>query len=89
MGHAEDMRATIRRGRAAARDTLEHERCLIQAAIALLASGDAARVTMTGMRFGERILPTAEISARKKGVVIRPLWRPGGTRCDLAVEPRV
>jgi hypothetical protein len=83
------MRATIRRGSAAARGTLEHERCLINAAIALLASGGAIRVTITGLRFGERILPTAEISARKKGVVLRPLWRPGGTICDIAVEPRV
>jgi hypothetical protein len=82
------MRATIRRGSAAG-GTLDHERCLINAAIALVASGGAIRVTMTGLRFGERILPTAEISARKQGVVIRPLWRPGGTICDIAVEPRV
>lgn len=78
-----------RPGRSAARGTLEHEISLINGSIALLASGGAARVTLTGLRFGERILPTAQISARALGVVVRPLWRASGAGCDIAVEPRV
>jgi hypothetical protein len=82
------MPRTIRPGRTAARGTLEHEISLVNGSIALLASGGAVRVTLTGLRFGERILPTAQISARTLGVVVRPLWRPAGAGCDIAVEPR-
>jgi hypothetical protein len=81
------MRGTIRHGSAAGRGTLEHESSLIDAAIALLVSGGADRVTLTGLRFGERILPSAVRSARLQGVVIRPLWRQGATTCDITVEP--
>jgi hypothetical protein len=81
------MRGTIRHGSAAGRGTLEHERSLINAAIALLVSGGADRVTLTGLRFADRLLPTAVASARLQGVVIRPLWRPGATTCDITVEP--
>jgi len=77
-----------RTGRAAARGTLEHEISLINGSIALLASGGAARVTLTGLRYGERILPTAQLSASELGVVVRPLWRSPDGGCDIAVETR-
>ena len=83
------MRRTLQRERAAARGTLDHELCLVDAAIALLADGSAARVTLTGLRFAERILATAAIPARLQGVVIRPIWRGDGAGCDIAVEPLV
>ncbi len=83
------MPRAIRLGRAAARGTLAHEISLINGSIALLASGGADRVTLTGLRFGERILPSAQVAARPLGVVVRPLWRASGAGCDIAVEPRV
>jgi hypothetical protein len=60
---------------------------LIDGAILLLAGGGATRVTLTGLRFAERILPAAQRAARARGVVVRALWRPDGAGCDIALEP--
>jgi hypothetical protein len=68
-------------------DRLEHELTLVQSSIALLAGGGAQRVTVSGLRFGERILPIAQSSARAFGVVVRPLWHALDGGCDIAVEP--
>lgn len=83
------MAGPTRPRRANARATLLHEISLIDSSIALLAAGDAVRVTLTGLRFAERILPTAQRSARARDVVARPLWRTGGGSCDIALEPLV
>lgn len=79
----------IRSRGAATRATLEHELSLIDSSLALLAAGDADRVTLTGLRFAERILPVARRSAMGNDVVVRPLWRHGATSCDIQLEPRV
>jgi hypothetical protein len=81
------MAGTPRPRRADARATLEHEMSLIDSSIALLAAGGAVRVTLCGLRFAERILPKAQRSARERDVLVRPLWRKGGTTCDIALEP--
>ncbi|HEY8771685.1 MAG TPA: hypothetical protein VIM66_00765 [Candidatus Limnocylindria bacterium] len=81
------MSRTTRRSRADARATLEHELALVEGSIALLAAGGAARVTLTGLQFAERILPTAQRAARSRNVVVRPLWHSEAGSCDIAVEP--
>jgi hypothetical protein len=68
-------------------DGLEHELTLVRSSIALLAGGGAQRVTISGLRFGHRILPIAQSSARAFGVVARPLWHALDDGCDIAVEP--
>jgi hypothetical protein len=83
------MRGAIRYRRAAARATLEHELSLIDSSIALLAAGGAVRVTLTGLRFAERILPAAKRTARARDVNVRALWRSGGVGCDITLEPLV
>lgn len=60
---------------------------LVDSSIALLAAGGAVRVTLSGLRFAERILPKAQRSARERNVLVRPLWRKGGASCDIALEP--
>lgn len=67
-------------------DRLAHELTLVQSSITLLAGGGAQRVTVSGLRFGERILPIAQSSARAYGVVARPLWHALDDGCDIAVE---
>ena len=83
------MAVATRLRRADARATMEHEVALVEGAIALLASGGAARVTLTGLRFAERILPMAQQSGREQDVAVRPLWCSGGNSCDIALEPLV
>lgn len=83
------MAEPIRSRRAVERAILEHEMTLVDGAISLLATGGADRVTLTGLRFAERILPAAQRLARTQRVVVRPLWRPAGGGCDIALEPNV
>jgi hypothetical protein len=42
----------------------------INAAIVLVATGTSRRVTLTGFRFGERLLPHAALAATEAGVSI-------------------
>jgi hypothetical protein len=68
-------------------DLLTHELRLVESSIALLVGGDARRVTVSGLRYGERILPIAQSSAQAHGVVVRALWHELDDGCDIAVEP--
>lgn len=64
---------------------VEHERQLLASALALLASGEARRITLVGFANGERLLREAAPIARAAGVVVRALR--GRAGCDLALEP--
>lgn len=43
----------------------------IHGAIELVAAHRASRVTLSGLRFGERLLPRASVDARQRGVTLR------------------
>lgn len=64
----------------------QHERDLVEAAIALVAGGGARRVSLL-IQHGALILPGAQASAGRWGVIVRAVWRPDGAGCDLIVEP--
>jgi hypothetical protein len=68
-------------------DLLTHELSLVESSIALVVGGDARRVTVSGLRYAERILPIAQSSARVHGVVVRALWHALDDGCAIAVEP--
>jgi hypothetical protein len=72
---------------AAHEQTTEHELDLIRAAIILIESGAASRVTLVAMRSAERILPEARALATESGVIVRAVWRPELDGCDIVVEP--
>ena len=63
----------------------EHALDLVESAIALIAAGGARRATLV-LEHPELILPTAQDSGRRWGVVVRADWRSDGG-CDVVVEP--
>ena len=65
---------------------LQHERDLVEAAIALVAGGGARRVSLV-VQHGPLILTAAQASAVRWGVIVRAAWRSGEGACDLIVEP--
>jgi len=58
----------------------------VKSAIALVASGSASRVTLTGLRFGEAVASRFREEAQSNGVGIEPLPWPDDAGCDLVVE---
>lgn len=68
------------------RRKIDYERNLVESAIAMVAAGGSARVTVASIRYGEELLPEALELARGKGVIVRPIWGLGDGVCDLVVE---
>lgn len=66
--------------------TLERELDLVREAIALVAGGGSARVTVGGLRFGQELLDPARSLAAAAGVRLVPLWMPDDSGADIAVE---
>ena len=64
----------------------EHQRDLVEGAIAIVASGDARRVSLV-LSDGAAILAGAQASGRQWGVIVRASWRADGQGCDVVVEP--
>jgi hypothetical protein len=58
----------------------------VESAIALVASGTASRVTLTGLRFGEAVASRFRVDAQSKGVRIEPIPWPDDVGCDLIVQ---
>lgn len=56
----------------------------VRAAISLVASGSARRVTVHGGR-GRELLPAARLLGRAAGVRVEPIWWDDEEGCDLAV----
>lgn len=54
--------------------TLEHEFDLVRSAIALVASGGAATVSLGSLHFGEELIEAASRLALASRVRITPLW---------------
>jgi hypothetical protein len=66
--------------------TPEYEMTLVREAIAMVASGWSRRVIVGGLRFGEALISPARGIAAEAGVRLVPLWMPGDTGADIAVE---
>jgi len=58
----------------------------VESAIALVASGSASRITLTGLRFGEALADRFGADAQLKGVQLETLPWPDDTGCDLTVR---
>jgi len=58
----------------------------VEAAIALVASGSASRITLTGLRFGEQVARRFRAEALAKGISLEPLPWPEDAGCDLIVR---
>lgn len=68
------------------RRRLTSEVAEVESAIALVASGSASRVTLTGLRFGEQVARRFRAEATSKGVRLEPLPWPEDAGCDLIVR---
>ena len=58
----------------------------VRAAIEMVASGSAKRVTLHSL-VGTQLLPAARLLARAAGVTVEPIWSTAGAGCDLIVTP--
>ena len=58
----------------------------VESAIALVASGSASRITLTGLRFGEAVADRFRADAGSKGIQIEALPWPDDAGCDLIVR---
>jgi hypothetical protein len=65
---------------------IDREQDLVQGAIALVAGRGSRRVTVTGLRFGEELLPVVVEAGRSKGVTVRPIWSFEDGLCEIVVE---
>lgn len=68
--------------------TLQRELAEVEAAIALVGSGVATTVSVSGLHFGEAILAKARESAANQGVDVEPIWWPDDAGCDVIVRRR-
>jgi hypothetical protein len=68
------------------RRRLSSEVAEVESAIALVASGAASRITLTGLRFGEQLARRFQADAQSKGVRLDPLPFPEDAGCDLIVR---
>jgi hypothetical protein len=81
-----------RTGRSAASDSEETRRRLtsevaeIEGAIEMVASGNASRVTVAGLKFGEQLAQRFQAEAASKGVTLDPIPFPEDAGCDLIVR---
>jgi hypothetical protein len=58
----------------------------VRSALAMVASGGASRVTLTGLRFGEELMARFTHHAEAEGIVLEPIYWPDDAGCDLIVR---
>jgi hypothetical protein len=68
------------------RRRLTSEVAEVESAIALVASGTASRITLSGLRFGEQVAERFQADAQSKGVRLDPIPFPEDAGCDLIVR---
>jgi hypothetical protein len=68
------------------RRRLTSEVAEVESAIALVASGSASRITLTGLKFGEQVAKRFRADAQSKGVHLDPIPFPEDAGCDLIVR---
>ena len=67
-------------------ERLEREIRDVQAAIELVRSGAASRVTLAGLRFAEAVLPPLAEAVKGEGIALDPIYWPEDSGCDLTVR---
>jgi hypothetical protein len=67
-------------------ESLEREVRDVEAAIELVRSGAASRVTLAGLRFAEAVLPPLADSVRGEGIAVDPVYWPEDSGCDVTVR---
>jgi hypothetical protein len=70
----------------ATRLRLTSEVAEVEAAIALVSSGAALSVTLSGLRFGEQVAKRFAEEAGLKGIALEPIVWPEDEGCDLIVR---
>jgi hypothetical protein len=68
-----------------AADRLAGELADVEASIALVSSGAATRVTLSGMRFGQQLADHLRSIAARQGVAIEASFWPEDTACDIDI----
>lgn len=58
----------------------------VESAIALVRSGAASTVTLTGLRFAEAVLRRLGPEVQGEGIVLDPLYWADDSGCDLVVR---
>ena len=58
----------------------------LEGAIAMVASGSASRITLTGLKFGEELSRRFQAEAHSKGLHLEPIIWPEDAGCDLIVR---
>jgi hypothetical protein len=58
----------------------------VSGALALVASGEASRVTLSGLRFGDELTARFSADAEAAGIRLEPLFWPDDSGCDLVVR---
>lgn len=58
----------------------------LEGAIAMVASGSASRITLTGLKFGEELSRRFQDEAQSKGLRLEPIIWPEDAGCDLIVR---
>lgn len=58
----------------------------VESAIALVASGAASRITLTGLKFGEQLARRFSGEAHRRGLHLEPIPWPEDAGCDLIVR---
>ena len=77
---------------AVAADTEETKRRLtseiaeVEGAIAMVASGAASRITLTGLKFCEQLARRFRVDAQSEGLRLEPIIWPEDAGCDLIVR---
>ena len=69
-----------------ARQRLAAEVTDVESAMALVASGSAARVTLGGLRFGDEVATRFRAEAASLGLRLEPIIGPDDAGCDLIVR---
>ena len=68
------------------RRRLTSEVAEVEGAMAIVASGAASRVTLTGLKFGEQLARRFRVEAQSKGLHLEPIIWPEDSGCDLIVR---
>lgn len=58
----------------------------VESAIAMVRSGVASRVSLTGLRFAEAVLRELAADARREGIAVEPIYWPEDAGCDVVVR---
>jgi hypothetical protein len=80
------METTRATGPDAAAERLIGEVADVEASIALVSSGVASRVTLTGLRFGQQVAERLGAVAARQGVDLEASFWPDDTACDIRVS---